>query len=90
MEEKKETVLQEGLVCEDVISIDSVALEMMKIILDRSIKSERTLKNRIKSALGLENKRFKHNIPEYSQTAQLAYGFAEAFIKEMERRKQHE
>lgn len=90
MEEKKETVLQEGLVCEDVISIDSVALEMMKIILDRSIKSERTLKNRIKSALGLENKRFKHNILEYSQTAQLAYGFAEAFIKEMERRKQHE
>lgn len=89
MEENKETVLQEGLVCEDVISIDSVALEMMKIILDRSIKSERTLKNRIKSVLGLENKQFKHNIPGYSQTAQLAYGFADAFMKEAERRKEN-
>lgn len=90
MEENKETIIEQGLVCEDVITSDRVAMEMIKAIMRQSLSKDRTLWNRIKSALGIEKPYYLHSVPYAEDMVRLAYQYADAFIEEMERRKQHE
>lgn len=90
MEENKETTIEQGLICEDVITRERVALEILKIYHQKTLTTQRTIFNRLGSALGLCKPRVKQLTMYNTPSLQSAFDLADAFMKEAERRKQHE
>lgn len=90
MEENKETIIEQELVCEDVITRERVALEILKIYQQKTMIANRTIFNRIGSALGLCEPKQKRAVLYDKPSIDAAFAIADGFMKEAERRKQHE